>query len=121
MANSPKLPKGPGSGARKAPDAFLEAGKDTQIKPGEVKNPYGRKGKDGTGGVSLKNEFKSYLNRLSQSERDAVWTGLFTKAMLGDVPALKMWVELNGEQINEQKIEATAGAQIIINIPQAED
>lgn len=95
--------------------------KDTQIKKGEIKNPYGRKGKDGTGGVSLKQEFKNFLNRLSPDERDAIWIGLMTKAMTGDVPATKLWVELNGEQVNEQKVEATSGAQIVINIPPAEE
>lgn len=121
MANSPKLPKGPGSGAKKAPPALLAANVDTRIKPGEVKNPYGRKGKDGQGGVSLKHEFKAFLNRLSVDERDAVWNGLYMKAMTGDVPALKMLVELNGEVVNEQQIEATSGAQIVINIPPTED
>ena len=117
----PKLPTGPGSKATVTTQGFIDASANTRIKPGEVKNPYGRKGKDGTGGVSLKKEFKAYLNRLSVAERDAVWTGLYTKAMLGDVPALKMLVELNGEQVNEQRIDAGAGAQIVINIPQAED
>lgn len=116
-----KLPTGPGSRATVTTQGFIDASADTRIKPGEVKNPYGRKGKNGTGGVSLRTEFKAYLNRLSVDERDAVWAGLYNKAMLGDVPALKMLVELNGEQVNEQKIEAASGAQIVINIPQAED
>lgn len=98
-----------------------EGSKATRIKPGQVLNAAGRKGKDGTGGVSLKQEFKNFLNRLSPDERDAIWIGLMTKAMTGDVPATKLWVELNGEQVNEQKVEATSGAQIVINIPPAEE
>lgn len=91
------------------------------VAKGEVRNKFGRKGKDGTGGITLKGEFKKYIQNISEDERNAVWTGLYTKAMLGDVAAIKLWVELNGEQVNEQKIEATSGAQIVINIPQAED
>lgn len=109
------------AGKKPAPDALLKAGQDTKIQKGEIKNPWGRKGKDGNGGVSLKNEFKAFLNRLSQDDRDAVWAGLFSKAMMGDVPALKMWVELNGEQINEQLVQSESGAKIVINIPKAED
>lgn len=101
-------------------DSGIKA-KGKLIQKGEIKNPYGRKGKDGTGGVSLKQEFKNFLNRLSPDERDAIWIGLMTKAMTGDVPATKLWVELNGEQVNEQKVEATSGAQIVINIPPAEE
>lgn len=121
MAKTPKIPKGPGSGKKVAPQALLDKSVETRIKPGEVKNPYGRKGKDGMGGVSLKKEFKAFLNRMTTEERDAVWMGLMTKAMMGDVPATKLWVELNDEQVNEQRVEAEAGAQIVINIPTIEE
>lgn len=91
------------------------------IKPGEVRNPYGRKGKDGKGGITLKGEFRDYIKSISAEERNAVWIGLYTKAMLGDVAAIKLWVELNGEQINEQLVQSESGAKIVINIPKADD
>ena len=91
------------------------------IAKGECRNPYGRKGKDGTGGITLKGEFRDYIKNATKEQRDAVWVGLWNKAMSGDVAAIKLWVELNGEQVNEQKVEATSGAQIVINIPPAEE
>lgn len=93
------------------------------IAKGEVRNPNGRKGKDGTGGVTLKGEFKRYLQGRSVEERDAVWTGLWTKAMLGDVAAIKLWVELNGEKIIEdvQVDTGDKGPKIIIQMPPMEN
>lgn len=91
------------------------------IEKGEVRNPYGRKGKDGKGGITLKGEFRNYIQNISKEERDAVWLGLYTRAMSGDVAAIKLWVELNGEQVNEQLVQSESGAKIVINIPKAED
>lgn len=87
-------------------------------KPGDIKNPNGRKGKDGTKGLSLKNEFKQYINRISADERDAVWTGLYTKAMMGDVAAIKLWVELNGERVvDDIATETDTGIRVNITLP----
>ena len=90
-------------------------------KGGEVANIYGRRGKSGTGGLSLKNEFKKFITNISEDERNAVWTGLYTKAMLGDVAAIKLWVELNGEQVNEQVQVQDNGTRIIIQMPPKDD
>lgn len=91
------------------------------VAKGEVRNPHGRKGKDGTGGITLKGEFRDFIKRVSRDERDAVWIGLMTKAMQGDTQAIKLWVELNGEQVNEQLVLSESGAKIVINIPKAEE
>lgn len=91
------------------------------IEKGEVRNPHGRKGKDGKGGITLKGEFRDYIQSATKEQRDAVWIGLWNKAMSGDVAAIKLWVELNGEQVNEQLVQSESGAKIVINIPKAED
>lgn len=87
------------------------------VAKGEVRNPHGRKGKDGTGGITLKGEFRDFIKRVSKDERDAVWIGLMTKAMQGDTQAIKLWVELNGEVVNEQVQVQDNGTRIIIQMP----
>lgn len=93
------------------------------IAKGECRNPNGRKGKDGNGGITLKGEFRNYIKNISEDERNAVWTGLYTKAMLGDVAAIKLWVELNGERVVEdvQVDTGSNGPKIIIQMPAMEN
>lgn len=91
------------------------------IAKGEVKNPYGRKGKDGKGGLSLKNEFKRFIENMEEADRDAVWAGLWMRATTGDVSAIKLFVELNDEKIVSDAPPATDnGPKIIIQIPEIE-
>lgn len=93
------------------------------IKEGEVKNKFGRKGKSGTGGLSLKGEFRDYIQNATKEQRDAVWVGLWNKAMSGDVAAIKLWVELNGERVVDDVHVDTGsnGPKIIIQMPAMED
>lgn len=88
---------------------------------GEVRNPAGRKGKDGKGGFSLKESYRRYLSTLDENAQNAVWTGLYLKATTGDVPAIKLFVEMNGELVNEQIQVQDNGAKIIIQMPPMED
>lgn len=68
-------------------------------------NPNGRKGADGTGGLSLKNKFRKYMQSLSPEAHDAIWFGLIAQAQNGNTAAIKMIIELGGEQVNDQLIE----------------
>ena len=81
------------------------------------RGPNGRKGNDGKGGVSLKTEFKQWLNATPKADRDGIWFGLMQKAKSGDERAIKLWVELNGEVVNDQQamIVETLNAIILPN------
>lgn len=91
------------------------------VQKGECRNPWGRKGKQGDGGLSLKESYRKFLNHLSEDEQNAVWMGLYTKAMLGDVQAIKLFVEMNGEQVNEQVQVQDNGTRIVIQMPPKDD
>lgn len=91
------------------------------VKKGEVRNPYGRKGANGAGGFSLKESYRRYLSTLDEDAQNAVWTGLYLKACGGDVPAIKLFVELNGEIVNEQVQVQDNGTRIIIQMPPKDD
>lgn len=88
---------------------------------GEVRNPAGRKGKDGTGGFSLKESYRRFLSTMDQDAQNAVWSGLYLKACGGDVPAIKLFVELNGEIVNEQVQVQDNGTRIVIQMPPKDD
>jgi len=66
-------------------------------KPGDVRNPWGRAGKNGMGGLSLKTNFRNWLNRIPEAQRQAIWDGLYRKACSGDAAAIKLMVSLNDE------------------------
>ena len=93
------------------------------IAKGECRNPHGRKGADGKGGITLKGEFRDYIKNATKEQRDAVWVGLWNKAMSGDVAAIKLWVELNGERIVDdvQVDTGSNGPKIIIQMPAMEN
>ena len=67
------------------------------IAKGEVRNPYGRKGKSGLGGVSLKTSFKAYIASLDKYAQNDVWEGLYRRCCSGDPAAIKLLVSLNDE------------------------
>jgi hypothetical protein len=93
------------------------------IPKGTCLNPNGRKGADGKGGVTLKSEFRNYIKSITTEERNAVWAGLYSKAMMGDVAAIKLWVELNGERVVDdvQVYTGSNGPKIIIQMPPMEN
>ena len=64
---------------------------------GEVRNPYGRKGKSGKGGLMLKTEYQAWLASLSEDQRKLVWNALYAKACNGDIQAIKLLVSMNNE------------------------
>lgn len=93
----------------------------TPVQKGEIKNPHGKKGKSGTGGLSLKTSYKRYINSLPASDHDKIWAGLFHKCRTGDVAAIRLLIELNDEQVNEKITAEDDGARIVIHIPKQED
>ena len=99
--------------------------KNQMAKPGNSLNPWGRTGKDGTKGFSLKSSYKRWLKTLSPEEQNKMWNGLFLKAKRGDISAIKLFIELNDEVINTQRIlpDELAGTtnQLIINMPAKEE
>jgi hypothetical protein len=90
------------------------------IVSGEVRNSWGRNGKDGNGGMSLKSSYKEYINKLPNTEHDKIWSGLFQKCRSGDVAAIRLLVELNDEQINEKMVISGNGLGVVI-LPQKEE
>lgn len=98
--------------------------KNQMAKPGNNLNPWGRTGKDGTKGFSLKSSYKRWLKTLPPEEQNKVWSGLFLKAKRGDIAAIKLFIELNDEVINSQRLlpDEVGGTtnQLIINIPAKE-
>lgn len=89
------------------------------IQPGECRNPHGRKGKDGTGGMSLKGELKAHLNRLTQAQRENFFNGLIAKCIEGDVNAIKLATLMNDEPLEAVRVDAEAdnGVRISISMP----
>lgn len=83
------------------------------IQPGEVRNKYGRAGKDGTGGFSLKATLKNYLNNLPKAEKDNFFSGLYRKVREGDVAAIKLIAELNGEMVTQVEVQNALGCVIL--------
>ena len=84
------------------------------------RNPWGRRGKSGKEGLSLKNSYREYMGQLDDDERDAIWRGLVMKGRMGDVPAIKLIIELNGEQVNEKVVIPDDGTRILIHMPAQE-
>lgn len=87
------------------------------IKAGEVKNKYGRKGKDGTKGLSLKNLLKARLAKMEKDEIDSFFEGLLLKARDGDHQAMKLLLLMNDEPLESVKVEADTGVRIQITMP----
>jgi hypothetical protein len=74
-------------------------------KPGEPSNSPGRGGWDGNGGTSLKQSYKNYMKNLPEGAVNAVWQGLLFASQSGNTNAIKMLVELSGQQVNDKLIE----------------
>lgn len=87
------------------------------LKKGQVLNPWGRKGKSGTGGVSLKNSYQKFLNMLSPEHRQAIWDGLYRRACSGDATAIKLMVTLNGECPEFNQSTDSQAPQLTIVMP----
>jgi len=100
-------------------------GNPKNLKPnyeGRNINPMGRKGKDGTKGLSLKGSYKKFLENMPIEEHDKVWLGLLRKCRDGDTAAIKLMIELNGEQVNDKLLDVVeSSAKIVINIPHIEE
>lgn len=86
------------------------------IKPGEVRNPWGRSGKDGNQGFSLKYTFKRFLQDLTPDKIELIWKALYAKSLEGDTKSIELMVKLNDEVL-EAHNNLAANEQIIINIP----
>ena len=87
---------------------------------GGVANPYGRGGKDGTKGLSLKTNLKNRLAKLSDAERESFFDGLLAKGAEGDVNAIKLMLMMNDEPLEQIKVEADTGVRISIQMPAKE-
>lgn len=90
-------------------------------KKGDVLNPYGRGGKDGTKGLSLKNLLKARLAKMEKDEIDSFFEGLLLKARDGDHQAMKLLLLMNDEPLESVKVEAESGVKISISIPPKEE
>lgn len=86
-------------------------------KKGDVLNPYGRGGKDGTKGLSLKNLLKARLAKMEKDEIDSFFEGLLLKARDGDHQAMKLLLLMNDEPLESVKVEADTGVRIQITMP----
>lgn len=91
-------------------------------KKGEpTRNPWGRKGKNGLGGFSIKSGAKAFLSLLDEEQRTNFFIGLYNKCLDGDVPAIKLMAELNSELDSNPKVEVGSGAQVVVMVPPRED
>lgn len=88
-------------------------------KDGDIRNKYGRKGKDGLGGFSLKMHLKQMLNKMEPDERDGFIAGLLLKASTGDVAAFKLVMEMNGE--GDGITQEDGGLRINVTLPPKEE
>jgi hypothetical protein len=83
------------------------------IKPGEVRNPNGRKG-----AFSLKTSYKKWLSTMDEPARNAMWDALYVKACSGDTKAIAMIIELNDERVIEDvQVDTDNGVKISITMP----
>lgn len=98
---APKKPRQPNPNSL----ANLELGK---FRVGDGHKSPGRKGFDGNGGYSLKTSFKNYIRNCPPGAVDEVWRGLINQAQSGNTNAIKMLVELSGEQVNDKVMEIAA-------------
>lgn len=88
---------------------------------GEVRNPYGRKGKSGTGGLCLKKEYANWMASLSEDQRKLVWNALYIKACNGDIQAIKLLVSMHNENPDYMPEEtADAAPTVTIVMPTKE-
>ena len=105
MMQPPKIPRDTKKKMSPKSLANLKLG---QQKAGEPSHSPGRKGWDGNGGHSLKTSFKTYLKNCPPGAVDEVWRGLINQAQSGNTNAIKMLVELSGEQVNDKVMEIAA-------------
>ena len=89
------------------------------VRKGEIRNPNGRRGKDGLGGFSLKEHLKRMLAKMGPDERDAFISGLLIKAAGGDVAAFKLVMEMNGE--GDGITQEDGGLRINVTLPPKEE
>lgn len=80
---------------------------------GEVRNPWGTKGKNGDS-LRLKQSYRDFMTNISDKDKIAVWQGLLDEGKKGNVAAIKMLIELGGEQVNDRLTEM---AELAANVP----
>ena len=85
-----------------------------------TRNPYGRKGKDGTGGFSLLGSYRKFIEAAPKESIDAIWQGLIFKAQTGDVKSIELLLRMRNESIIAETNNIESGPQIIINMPAKE-
>jgi hypothetical protein len=94
------------------------------IKKGEVRNPYGRRGKSGCEGFTMKGLLKRTLERLTDQARESLLLGLIAKARVGDVQAIRLITELNDELLGTAAVLKDAvdeGVRISVSVPKKTD
>lgn len=80
---------------------------------GAVTNPYGPKGKNGTGGFSLKTALKKQLSELSDVEKDKFFVGLIMRALKGDEKSIRLILEMNDEITKLNEVQNALGVLIL--------
>ena len=87
-----------------------------------TRNPAGRAGKSGTGGLSLLASYRKFINEAPPGMVQGIWMGLVSRAQAGDTKAVELIVRLNQEAIvptMEQADAANRGITITIVDPGA--
>lgn len=105
-------------GKRKTAAASLAGLKPA--KKGDVTNPWGRRGKSGCEGFTVKGLLKRTLERLTDQARESLLLGLIAKARVGDVQAIRLITELNDELLGTAAVLQGAvdeGVRISVVMP----
>ena len=92
------------------------------IPKGKCMNPNGRAGKDGKGKtrLTLKGMMTTFLDTLSEDQRNLFFMGLYSKAINGDVQAIKLMAQLNDEFNTTTQVEVGDSAKVVVMIPKIE-
>lgn len=77
----------------------------------------GRHNKQGTGGLSFKTLLRAYMDSLPPKELLHFYDGLYTKALSGDVAAIKLMAELNDE-FKTNNLQIDSAAKVVVMVPQ---
>lgn len=80
---------------------------------GATLNPFGPKGKSGTGGFSLKTQLKKQLSELSDVEKEKFFVGLILKAIKGDEKSIRLILEMNDEITKLNEVQNALGVLIL--------
>lgn len=84
------------------------------VKKGDPgRNPYGRKGADGTGGFSLLTSYRKYIENAPPEAISAIWQGLIFKAQAGDTKAIELLLRMRNESILPTVDQAEAANRAI--------